>query len=63
VPHHANLRKGSLFFPALCKALHKAGKNNYLFYGSHDAAQNAAIIYSLLATCKLHDVHPYEWLK
>jgi transposase len=26
------------------------GRNNYLFAGSHDAAQNAAIIYSLLAT-------------
>lgn len=39
------------------------GRNNYLFAGSYDAAQNAAIIYSLMATCKLHDVHPYEWLK
>jgi len=39
------------------------GRNNYLFAGSHDAAQNAAIIYSLIATCKLHDVNPYEWLK
>lgn len=28
------------------------GRNNYLFAGSHDAAQNAAIIYSLLATKK-----------
>ena len=32
------------------------GRNNYLFAGSHAAAQNAAIIYSLFATCKLHDV-------
>jgi transposase len=39
------------------------GRKNYLFAGSHDAAQNAAIIYSLLATCKLHDVNPYDWLK
>lgn len=39
------------------------GRNNYLFAGSHDAAQNSAIIYSLIATCKLHDVNPYEWLK
>jgi transposase len=39
------------------------GRNNYLFAGSHEAAQNAAIIYSLIATCKLHDVNPYEWLK
>jgi len=39
------------------------GRNNYLFAGSHDAAQNAAIIYSLIATCKLHDVNAYDWLK
>lgn len=39
------------------------GRNNYLFAGSHEAAQNAAIIYSLFATCKLHDVNAYEWLK
>ena len=39
------------------------GRNNYMFAGSHDAAQNAAIIYSLFATCKLHDVNAYDWLK
>lgn len=39
------------------------GRNNFLFAGSHDAAQNAAVIYSLLATCKLHEVNAYDWLK
>lgn len=39
------------------------GRNNYLFAGSHQAAQNAAMIYSLLATCKLHHVNAYDWLK
>jgi transposase len=39
------------------------GRKNYLFAGSHDAAQNAAMLYSLFATCKLHDINPYEWLK
>jgi transposase len=39
------------------------GRKNYLFAGSHDAAQNAAIIYTLLSTCKLQDINPYEWLK
>lgn len=39
------------------------GRKNYLFAGSHDAAQNAAMIYSLFATCKLHGVNPYDWLK
>ncbi len=38
------------------------GRKNYLFAGSHDAAQRAAVIYSLLATCKKHDVNPQEWL-
>lgn len=38
------------------------GRKNYLFAGSHNAAQRAAVIYSLLATCKKHDVNPYEWL-
>ena len=39
------------------------GRKNYLFAGSHDAAQNAAIIYSMLATCRLHNVNAYDWLK
>lgn len=38
------------------------GRKNYLFAGSHDAAQRAAVIYSLLATCKSYDVNPWEWL-
>jgi hypothetical protein len=33
-----------------------------LFAGSHDAAQRAAVIYSLLGTCKMHDVNPQIWL-
>ena len=39
------------------------GRKNYLFAGSHDAAQRAAMVYSLFATCKLHQINPYEWLK
>lgn len=39
------------------------GRKNYLFAGSHDAAQRAAAIYSFFATCKKHEVNPYEWLK
>jgi transposase len=39
------------------------GRRNYLFTGSHDAAQRAAVIYSLLGTCKKHDVNPYDWLR
>ena len=38
------------------------GRKNYLFAGSHRAAQNAAMIYSFVATCKKHNVEPYGWL-
>lgn len=39
------------------------GRKNYLFAGSHDAAQRAAMIYSLLGTCKKNGIEPFEWLK
>lgn len=39
------------------------GRRNFLFAGSHKAAERLAMIYSLLGTCKLNDVNPYEWLK
>jgi transposase len=39
------------------------GRKNYLFAGSHDAAQRAAMVYSLFATCRLHQINPYDWLK
>ena len=38
------------------------GRKNYLFAGSHAAAHRAAVIYSLLATCKRHSVNPHTWL-
>ena len=39
------------------------GRKNYLFAGSHEAAQRSAMLYSLLGTCKLHGVNPFNWLK
>ena len=39
------------------------GRKNYLFAGSHEAAQESAMIYSLLGTCKMHKINPWEWLK
>ncbi len=39
------------------------GRKNYLFAGSHDAAQNAAMIYSFFATCKINNIEPFTWLK
>lgn len=39
------------------------GRKNYLFAGSHEAAQRSAILYSLMGSCKLHDVNPFNWMK
>jgi len=39
------------------------GRKNYLFAGSHQAAQRSAMLYSLLGTCKLHGINPFHWLK
>ncbi len=38
------------------------GRKNYLFAGSHAAAQRAAMFYSLFATCRMHNINPYQWL-
>jgi len=39
------------------------GRKNYLFAGSHDAAQRIAMMYSFFGTCKANKINPYEWLK
>ena len=39
------------------------GRKNYLFAGSHDAAQRSAMIYSFFAMCKTEVVNPQQWLK
>jgi transposase len=39
------------------------GRKNYLFAGSHEAAQRSAMLYSLLGTCKMHGIEPYAWLR
>lgn len=39
------------------------GRKNYLFAGSHNGAKRAAMLYSLLATCKINDINPFEWLR
>lgn len=39
------------------------GRKNYLFAGTHQAAQRAAMIYSFFAICKKHEVNPFQWLK
>lgn len=39
------------------------GRKNYMFAGSDRAASHAALIYSLLGTCKLHGVEPFVYLR
>jgi transposase len=39
------------------------GRKNYLFAGSHEAAKRSGMLYSLLGTCKMHNIEPYTWLK
>ena len=38
------------------------GRKNYMFAGSHKAAQRAAMFYSFFATCKINDVEPLSWM-
>ncbi len=38
------------------------GRNNFLFFGSHRAAEQAAVLYSLTRTCALHGVSPLAYL-
>lgn len=39
------------------------GRKNYLFCGNHEAAENMAVVCSLLATCRNHDVNPRIYLQ
>ena len=39
------------------------GKKNWLFAGSHDAAQRSAMIYSFVGTCKQLQIDPLTYLE
>jgi transposase len=39
------------------------GRKNWLFAGSHEGATNAAILYSLIETCKLNGINPFYYLQ
>jgi hypothetical protein len=39
------------------------GKKNWLFFGSEEAGQRSAVIYTLIENCKRHGVEPYTYLK
>lgn len=38
------------------------GRKNYLFAGSHEAAQRSAVFYTFFAACKHHGIDPEMWL-
>lgn len=38
------------------------GRKNYLFAGSHDSAQRAAVAYTILAACKSAQINPIDYL-
>jgi len=44
----------------LCGALHN--RKNFLFVGHHEAGENLAGLYSLIATCEANGVNPIEYL-
>ncbi|SEG45536.1 IS66 family transposase, partial [Algoriphagus boritolerans] len=39
------------------------GRKNYLFAGSHNAAEMTAAMYSFMASCKKNNINEFEWLK
>ena len=45
----------------LCPAGHR--RKNWLFAGSFAGAQRAALLYSLVQSCTLIDVPPFDYLK
>jgi transposase len=38
------------------------GRKNYLFCGSHEGARRAAMLYSFMGTCKMHQINAEQWL-
>ena len=39
------------------------GRKNWLFAGSDEGDRRAAILYSLIASCALHGIDPFHYLK
>ena len=39
------------------------GRKRSLFAGSSEHAQNLAVLHSIVATCRMHGVNPYEYIK
>lgn len=39
------------------------GRKNFLFAGNDQAAQNLAVLQSIISTCALHGVNPYDYIR
>jgi len=39
------------------------GKKNWLFFGSEEAGQRSAVMYTLIENCRMHGVEPYTYLR
>ena len=39
------------------------GRKNYMFAGSHEAAQRIAMMYSFFGTCAMNNINPNKWMK
>lgn len=50
-------------FAERCLRIIAVGRKNFLFAGHVEGAQNLAILQSIVATCRLHGVNPYEYVK
>jgi transposase len=39
------------------------GRKNSMFSGSTEHAQNLAMLHTIIATCRLHEVNPYDYIR
>ena len=39
------------------------GRKNWLFVGSNQGGRTAAVLFSMIASCKLNDVEPWSWMR
>ncbi|HCB9829689.1 TPA: transposase, partial [Escherichia coli] len=39
------------------------GRRNYMFFGSDGGGESAAVMYSLIGSCKLNGIEPETWLR
>lgn len=53
---HNNIAENAILLVAL-------GRRNWLFVGSESGGENAAIMYTLMVTCKLNGIDPEAYLR